>query len=254
LKLANILYREARGHRRPDGTPYASFRNGDQIECKHAPRTGSACRRYSGQDAEGNATYTNAAGFTSVPSEGAFGRVPAIFVKVADAGGNGFLADYRWVRAVNETTPTPIAGDVVLGTVDEFLTAAGHHTDWPAFAQRLAEMNHKNAGGSRSGDVVTVLDGQAGYLTVNNTAEIYPGWHGGPTRSESLVPLFFAMPGRNFVDESGEHIAHPEEFALGYNEGLADPAVSQTLGDDGFTRNWQLAHILKHIVTKFRDD
>ena len=32
-----------------------------------------------------------------------------------------------------------------------------------------------------------------GHLTVNSVGEVYAGWHGGLTRSESEVPLFFAI-------------------------------------------------------------
>jgi hypothetical protein len=124
----------------------------------------------------------------------------------------------------------------------------------PAFKQRIAELNHKHPDGSRSGYVLTIVDGVAGYLTVNNGHEIFPGWHGGPTRSESEVPLFIAMPGRNFVDANGARIPYPDQFPIGYNRGLNDPKVSRTISDDGFTRNWQLAHILKEVVKSFRDE
>jgi hypothetical protein len=145
---------------------------------------------------------------------------------------------------------------VELGTIDEFLTASQHAQDWPAFKQRLAEMNHKNLNGSRSGDVVTILDGKAGYLTVNHSHEVFPGWHGGPTRSESLVPLLFGMPGQHFVNPDGSSIPHPNEFVTGYGKGLNDPIVDATVsnfgGGDGFARNWQLAHILKMIMKEMR--
>jgi hypothetical protein len=68
-----------------------------------------------------------------------------------------------------------------LTSVDEFLTTTGFQNSWPAFKQRLEEMNHTNPTGSRSGDAVTVSDGSVGYLTVNNQSDVFPGWHGGPS-------------------------------------------------------------------------
>ena len=41
---------------------------------------------------------------------------------------------------------------------------------------------------------------------------------------------------------------------IGYNRVLNDPNVSCTIFDDGFTRNWKLAHILNEIVKSFRDE
>ena len=123
-------------------------------------------------------------------------------------------------------------------------------THWPAFKQRIAELNHKNATGSRSGDVLIVLDGERGYLTVNNQHEVYPGWHGGPTESESFVPLMFAMRGNDYVDSAGANIAYPSAFAQGYNNGINAANVNT----DGYLRNWHLSPLLSQIMAQFRED
>ena len=57
-----------------------------------------------------------------------------------------------------------------LATVDEFLQERKDvitDFNWPAFKERLDEMNHKNESGSRSGDIIVILDGREGYQTVN---------------------------------------------------------------------------------------
>ena len=57
------------------------------------------------------------------------------------------------------------------------------------------------------------------------------------------------MPGRDFVTEAGVSIPHPPEMLTGYNAG-----VDEVQGADGFLRNWHLAHVLKHIISEFRDE
>ncbi len=123
-------------------------------------------------------------------------------------------------------------------------------THWPAFEERIEELNHKNASGSRSGDVLVILDGVYGYLTVNNQHEVFPGWHGGPTESESFVPLLFAMPGPDYVDSGGGSIAYPSAFAQGYNSGIDEAGVSS----DGYLRNWHLSPLLNRIMAQFREN
>lgn len=120
---------------------------------------------------------------------------------------------------------------------------------WPAFKARLEEMNHKYISGSRTGDIVTILDGRAGYLAINENHDLYPGWHGGPTVSESYVPLIFGMPGKSFVDLSGNPITAPKGLEKGFNKGR-----SSVLKQDGYLRNWQLSPILRGIISEFRDE
>ena len=90
---------------------------------------------------------------------------------------------------------------------------------------------------------------EEGHLTVNNTHEVYAGWHGGPTKSESEVPLFFSLLGNGFADDSGNTVV-PPELAAGYGKGK----VASNINTDGFLRNWHLAHVLKKIVKEFRDE
>jgi hypothetical protein len=101
-----------------------------------------------------------------------------------------------------------------------------------------------------------MVDGKRDYLTVNRQGEVFAGWHGGPTRSESFVPLFFAMPGENFVDAAGTKVPYPDQLPVAVNRAFGDSKVSATVlaPGDGFTRNWQLAHFLKEIVREFRGE
>jgi hypothetical protein len=143
LQLAEILYFEGRGRLNAAGGAY------EQIHCGHAPRGSiTTCKEYAGVGAI--PPYKTVDDFGSGPrSEGVFGELPAIFVKI------GFEADYQWVKGPR--TPTFDNTDPVeLGTINEFLIASGHALDWPAFENRLAELNHKDPQGSRSGDVLTV--------------------------------------------------------------------------------------------------
>lgn len=159
-------------------------------------------------------------------TNGAFGDPPAIFVRINDTGENNFTADYRWVKGINvklNTLGEPDFSDIQLDSISEFLKARKAlepDLDWPAFEERLEEMNHANAAGSRSGDIIAITDGKMGYLSVGFLDDAYPGWHGGPTVSESYVPLIFAMPGNSFVDASGNSINYPAGLADGFTNGV----------------------------------
>ncbi len=142
--------------------------------------------------------------------------------------------------------------DVELGTIENFLVARQQEVadlNWPAFKERIDEMNHKNATGSRTGDIITIMDGRKGYNTVNFAADSYKGWHGGPTISESLVPLIFAMPGDSFVDSDGIKISYPPEL----NAGLESGIVKAGIKSDGYLRNWHLSPLLSEIIKQFRE-
>jgi hypothetical protein len=143
--------------------------------------------------------------------------------------------------------------DIVLASIEEFLAARKAivpDLDWPAFKERLDEMNHKNPTGSRTGDIITIMDGREGYVTVNYAEEAFPGWHGGPTVSESNVPLIFAMPGESFVDGSGNTVSTHPKLVSGFNGGVTNAGIKA----DGHLRNWHLTPILREIITQFRED
>ena len=118
------------------------------------------------------------------------------------------------------------------------LIESGGPFEWPAFKERMKELSSV-----RSGDVIVVSDGREGYLLLNKETDSYRGWHGGPTVSESFVPLIFSMPGGAFADANGP-ISVPQKFADGYNKGKPEP-----LG--GYARNFDLAKILKGIHEEF---
>lgn len=237
-RLAALLYRESLGL------------DDVQLICEMKPRLqGTPCQEFT---APGQATETIV--FDETGSDGIYGRVPAIFVRLSDDGGNHFMANYRWVKDVVRSTPAgvlPVDYSLVLGSIDEFISVSQKGPDqWPALKERINELNHKNATGSRSGDVITILNGEQGHLTVNNTGEIYAGWHGGPTKSESDVPLFFALLGNDFTDEAGKAVAIPNDFKEGYDTGVVDAGVAA----DGYLRNWHLANVLKKILKNYRGE
>jgi len=185
----------------------------------------------------------------------AFGSPPAIFVRYSDnPASNNFMEDFRWVRGIvpNLSNPDDYS-NLDVASIEEFLAARKvvvPDLDWPAFKERLDEMNNKNPNGSRTGDIVTIMDGRNGYLTVNYAEESFSGWHGGPTVSESNVPLIFAMPGESFVDGSGNTVSTHPKLISGFNGGVANAGLKA----DGHLRNWHLTPILREIVTQFRDD
>jgi predicted AlkP superfamily pyrophosphatase or phosphodiesterase len=113
------------------------------------------------------------------------GQHPAIFVRLG-----GYNADYQWyIRQGNAFVPASI--DTFLADVAQ----QGQQLDWPDFKRRMEELNEKSnlpaGSGSRSGDIILVMDCKNGYLTEPDDKEILPGWHGGPTKAESEVPLIF---------------------------------------------------------------
>ena len=88
-------------------------------------------------------------------------------------------------------------------------------------------------------------------MTLDNPSESYRGWHGGPTISESKVPLMVAMPGRHFTNDAGADLPQgPEKFRMG-----AEAALTQITAADagGFARNWHLSRILSAGVEKLRE-
>lgn len=134
--------------------------------------------------------------------------------------------------------------------ISEFLAAkrsAEPSLKWPSFELRLEQMNSM-----RSGDVIVVTDGREGYMTLDNAGESFRGWHGGPTESESYVPLMFSMPGTAFVDDAGEDEPVPLQFKTVVDT-LTTTLVEKEKADggDGFLRNWQLSPFLEAILTEF---
>jgi hypothetical protein len=96
----------------------------------------------------------------------------------------------------------------------------------------MDEMNDKNPNGSRTGDIVFFTDGYNGYLSVNNT-EGLNGWHGGPSRSESFVPLFFNIPGRVVKKD--------------FIQKAVTDAWGEVQGQGRSFRNWDLGKVLVKI-------
>jgi hypothetical protein len=215
-KVASLLYREAVGH-----AGYST----SQLYHELAPDIGQFGQR---------------------TSNGAFGSPPAIFVRIADGGGNSFVADFRWVKDVPTNQPAPY-DDIVLGTIDEFLaarTVAGNPVIWPEFAERLDEMNHKNAAGSRTGDIVVIMNAEDGYMAVNHGEDMLDGWHGGPTEGESWVPLMFNMPGPAIIPAQGK--SNPAFLHQAYAQAAAE------LQPNGSLHVRQMGEILEEMLESVR--
>lgn len=220
--LASLMYKEAVGYAaRIDprtnvlSTPYpppAGFAPGTQVYPEFAP--------------------------TGPGNYGALGDAPAIFVRIPSVfAPNGFINDFQWLEFVDPTT-----GTCVYNTIANFLAArqaSGKYPNfsWPEFVARIDEMNDKNGSGSRTGDIIFIPDGRAGYLAVNE-GDSLPGWHGGPEISESHVALMFNIPdGDNgpVVDKTFIFNALPARGPAG-----------------GMLRNWQLSQILTGIMQAVR--
>lgn len=214
-RVARQLYIEAIGG--DNGNPQAPIPTctGNEL------RTGKACFA--------NLTKLGSPLPRQVNQRGALGSPPAIFVRMP---GGATPASYRWLRGIDLTKhdgrqPVPASGeDLVWGTIPQFLERRG--VSWPAFEARLEEMNHPG----RSGDIVLVTNGPEGFLAVNEGDEL-AGWHGGPEISESLVPLYFNIPGdvvnNAFLDDAVRAVKR------------ARPPMDQQL------RNWQMGPILAEI-------
>ncbi|MBL1294098.1 MAG: hypothetical protein COB61_009520, partial [Thiotrichales bacterium] len=163
-----------------------------------------------------------------------------------------FLENYRWVKGIirNPNDPNDFS-NLELATVDEFLQERKDvitDFNWPAFKERLDEMNHKNESGSRSGDIIIVMDGREGYQSVFITDDSFPGWHGGPTVSESHVPLMFSMPGNLFISEGLSETRIPTQLANGFASGL----LATDIKESGYLRNWHMSPLLQGILQEFR--
>jgi hypothetical protein len=239
-RLAALLYLESTGTK-----PV-------QLVCEMGPRKkGDRCDQFE----SGAPNNTVSIDFPDADSDGVYGKVPAIFVKLSDTvNGNSFGADYEWVKGVVKTSALgqlPEEYDIELGSIADFIAASGKTADkWPALKERINELNHKDLNGSRSGDIITILNGEQGHLTVNHSHEIYAGWHGGPTRSESEVPLLFSLLGNAYTTDGGESELIPKAFSDGYQDGRDASKIKA----DGYLRNWHLTHVLKKILKQYRGD
>jgi len=73
-------------------------------------------------------------------------------------------------------------------------TIAARHDDWIDFPRRIRALDDKQGNtrsGTRCGDIIIIPDTQAGYNAVHE-GDAYPGWHGGPSKADSRVPLVIA--------------------------------------------------------------
>ena len=123
--------------------------------------------------------------------------------------------------------------------IPDFLAQAGTAIDWPGFVSRIQELN-----GIRSGDILIVMDANKGFLTEPWPIEdaddkILGGWHGGPTRGESEVPLMI-----NFnYDGKGQQ-----------RNGFLNEAVTDVLDAPANSPrgNRHLTHVVVEIMSRNR--
>ena len=200
-------------------------------------------------------------------TDGVFGSPSAIFARLRkDDNGyieTGFNVPYHWIKieyvkddngeiVLDEDHNNALIESAEFLPLDTFLderkgflesrpelTKIGGGFYWPAFKERMEELNS-----IRSGDVVVVSDGREGYLLLDNEGDSYRGWHGGPTVSESYVPLFFSMPGESLLTSKGE-VGIPERLDQGYKTRLK--------ANGEYSRNYQLGEFLKAIHSKFKE-
>jgi hypothetical protein len=106
-------------------------------------------------------------------------------------------SDYKRVvpgGSVNELALVPISDEVDGGAY------------WVSLRARLNEMVHYG-GVSRSGDIVLVFNIKDSFGTVNDaTEEELNGWHGSPTKAESVTPLVYATPGYGWYAADNDNL------------------------------------------------
>lgn len=141
-------------------------------------------------------------------------------------GSGHFIHDFRWLRFVK---PDDTADYQSIQSFIQARKATDPAFDWPAFAARMDEMNDKNSNGSRTGDIVFIMNGPEGYQTVNQ-GDALNGWHGGPEPAESYVVMMLNIPG-DVVDKQFIRSAVP----------------------NGVLRNWQLSSILKGVAANVKE-
>lgn len=250
-QVASLLWRESMGHECPSWADVSKDSEGECYESGPFKKFVQIQPRVDGPE-------------RPKTTDGAFGRPPAIFVKLDNSAQEfSFENDYAWVKAVESNhsggnDPSNYTG-LILGTVNEFLderskTGESLNHYWVAFEERLKEMNDTNPDGSRSGDIVVFFHSKYGYLTVNEANDegiSYPGWHGGPTWAESAVPLMLGMPGGSFVDCNGGSLKVPGELA----EALTTARKAHTDEDDenSYLRNWHLYELIGNSLSEFSD-
>ena len=183
---------------------------------------------YSDVRAAAVALYREATGAQNIVPDlnGALGPAPnpAIFVRMdRDTGSCAFNLPFMWMKGVLSD------GRPDLVTIAEFLATRGLSEAWPHFEDRLEELNDRQDG--RCGDIIIVMDAANGFLTVLNR-DGWPGWHGGPTRGESEVPLLF-----NF---------------LGADKTFIEGAVNAAKYNHTWLRTYDLTTVVKNIVTSVR--
>jgi hypothetical protein len=142
--------------------------------------------------ASSDPTTATAAGYPTFA--GALGAEPVIIVRQTSAfviPGTGGLDTYpntyqfmALQRVVTE--PTGNAHELV-----SLENIAQIHYDWVDFPRRIRALDDKIGStpvGTRCGDIILVPDTRAGYVAVHE-GDALPGWHGGPTKADSMTPL-----------------------------------------------------------------
>lgn len=182
---------------------------------------------------------------------GLLGSPPAIFIRaceqlMSNSGAsprNHWEADFQWVRSASadrtQVQCVPISDFIRERAAAERSQGRPGTFQWPELAERLAEMTDKSAGGSRTGDIIIVSDGRAGFLLVNS-GDAMNGWHGGPTVSESEVPVYINMV-------RGPVVAT-----------FRDNLISQTMTEiasrrpSRSLRNWELKDLIVSVIRRLR--
>jgi predicted AlkP superfamily pyrophosphatase or phosphodiesterase len=135
-----------------------------------------------------------AAGLGYPQFQGALGKDPVVLVRQTgaflDMNGNPYSNSYEIMALTNIL----ILPDKTLVELSSLEAVASRHSDWTDFPRRIRALDDKignTPSGTRCGDIIIIPDTKAGYNAVHE-GDAYPGWHGGPSKADSRVPLAIA--------------------------------------------------------------
>jgi hypothetical protein len=159
---------------------------------------------------------------------GALGHDPVVLVRqtgaMADLNGNAYPNSYAIMAIANvKLVDTDFRCELIsLEAMEE----RRKDRNWVDFARRIRNLDDKvgsNPAGTRCGDIILIADTEAGYNAVHE-GDAYPGWHGGPTKADSEVPLVVASEA---LSVEGGNQALRQAIANGRS-----PGVSQSQNQD----------------------
>lgn len=160
---------------------------------------------------------------------GSLGQPPVVLVRenaAFEEGSNTY--EYKWLRIIPGSAP------VLLPLSD----LAVQHPLWERLEQRIRQLDDKGkAGGianTRCGDIIMIMNTADGFNSVHE-GDAYPGWHGGPSKADSIVPFALTYPG----------------IHLPGNSWLSELPTA-LVGREGALRNRQMTQAVRTILQRVR--